>query len=191
MVPEERLGLAKHLAEGAMQLHDWLTIAAIIIGPLAAVLITEWNQVRRKRFDSRLFVLRAMLNTRGVPGDAGWLVAINSIPLDFHENETVMGAWHKYMDAVRFAPSAGNEEPHLSNMRAKQTGLIYAVARDLGYKITENDIQNEAYYSDAFVSRDSNLQEALRALPRIAVCQEQLRDLIRAQRATPQTVPSG
>ncbi len=159
------------------------TIAAIIIGPLAAVLITNRIEIRRRKFESRSHILRMLLNTRGLPGDPSWSIAINSVPIEFHGETDVMPLWRNYLQAVRFKPSPGNEEAHRLDAVSKQTALIFSIAKKLKYSITENDIQNEAYYSSGYIERDNLMLDSWRALQRIAHCQEEFLKRIPATQA--------
>src|SRR5258706_13124308 len=107
-------------------------------------------------------------------GDANWSMAINSVPIVFSKDEQVMAAWRSFLQAVRYKASAGNEEAANRDYAAKATTLIYRIAKKLKFDITENDIQNEAYYAVGLVERDNLMLEAFRALPRIAARQEEL-----------------
>jgi hypothetical protein len=77
------------------------------------------------------------------------------------------------------------EETHNREVAAKQTTLIFSIAKKLKYDITENDIQNEAYYSQGFVNRDNLMLESWEALKRIASAQEEFLKLARAGQQAP------
>ncbi|MGO9994125.1 MAG: DUF6680 family protein [Steroidobacteraceae bacterium] len=60
-----------------MKLNDWLTLIAIVLGPISAVCITLWIEHRRRLRERRLYVTRMLLMTRHLPADPQYNAAIN------------------------------------------------------------------------------------------------------------------
>jgi len=79
-----------------------------------------------------------------------------------------MAAWRNYLDAVRFKPVPGDEQAHEKRIIAKQTALIFSIMEALNLKLSESEIQAEAYISGGFVTRDSIYIASLQAMPEIA-----------------------
>jgi hypothetical protein len=73
-----------------MHLNDWLTLAAILLGPIVAVAITLWIEGRRRQRDTRMIVLRQLMATRHLPGDPMYSAAVNLIPVEFNDEAEVM-----------------------------------------------------------------------------------------------------
>ena len=151
-----------------LKFSEWLTLIGIVIGPIAAVLITLWVDGRRRKREQQAQVMRLLLNSRHLPSDPSYTIAINSIPVEFNSSKRVMGAWHSYIDCVRYKATTENAAASYEDVRAKQTKLIFEVMRSLGYKLAETDIQNSAYAAGGFIDRDNVFMEAWRAWPRIA-----------------------
>lgn len=95
-----------------MTLNDWLTLAAIIVGPLVAVGITLWIEARRRERDSRVIVLRQLMVSRHLPGDPLYSAAVNLVPVEFNYDPGVMAAYKEYQEAIRQVPGA---DPAFSN----------------------------------------------------------------------------
>lgn len=162
-----------------MQLNDWLTLVAIIIGPIAAVCVSLNIEARRRKYEQRLIVLRMLINTRAVPSDPSWSVAINLVPVEFNDNSNIMKAWHSYMEAAKYRPTPENQRKAEETIRAKQTALIYQILCSLGINLSETDLQTESYIADGYVQRDELYLASLRALPEIAESMKKQEEILR------------
>lgn len=157
-----------------MVLNDWLTLAAIVIGPLIAVLLTIALETRRRRRDSQLVVVRALMATRHLPGDPNYSTAINLVPVEFHDEPRVIEAFKEYSRLIR------REEPQTANglitfnseNLAAQTKLLSAILQAIGMKVSEADLQIEAYAAGGMVARDKLYLDSLAAQGRIATALE-------------------
>ena len=151
-----------------LQPYEWLTLAGILIGPIIAVVLTLGVEARRRSNDQKVQVLRMLLSTRHLPGDAAYSLAINLIPVEFNKSAAVMHAWNDYIGAVQFQPSPENMDRVLQNSSAKQTRLIYEIARSLGFNLAETDIQTSAYASEGWVKREALILDGHAAWREIA-----------------------
>jgi hypothetical protein len=147
-------------------LNDWLTLLAIVLGPVSAVGITLFFEKSRRTKERRLQILRMLLATRHMPADAQYNVAINLIPAEFNDQADVIAAWRAYYALVRERPDAHDHERRTN---VAQAALIYQVMRSVGLKLSEGDIQTEAYVSQGFLDRDNLYLASLKAMPEIAV----------------------
>ena len=64
-----------------LQIYEWLTLAAILIGPIVAVIITLATEARRRTREQQTQTLRMLLSTRHLPSDPAYSTAINMIPI--------------------------------------------------------------------------------------------------------------
>ena len=155
-----------------LKLAEWLTLVGIIIGPIAAVMISLAFEQRRRTRDSQIQVMRMLLNTRHMPADPAYSIAINLVPVEFNKQKGVMAAWTAYIEAVRYTPSDENADEHERQVRAKQTTMIFKIMRFLGFDLSETDIQTSAYAAQGFIDRDNLYLDSLRAWPRVAAAFE-------------------
>ncbi len=79
-----------------IKLEGWLTIAAIIVGPLLAFAVQNWRDKRHERDRRKTDVFRRLLLTLKVPMSPNHVDALNSIPLEFYSHQDVMSAWRLY-----------------------------------------------------------------------------------------------
>jgi hypothetical protein len=151
-----------------MNTYSWLTLFAIVLGPVIAVAITLVTEHFRRVRERRIQIMRMLLATRHMPADAQYNTAINLIPAEFNDQKEVMDAWRKYHSLVREHPDEQSRADHTKRTTVAQSALIYQIMRSVGLKLSEGDIQTEAYVSQGFVDRDALYIASLQALPEIA-----------------------
>jgi hypothetical protein len=79
-----------------IRLEGWLTIAAIILGPLLAFAVQHWRDERSERDRRKTEIFRRLLLTLKVPMAQNHVDALNSIPLEFYSHSEIMSAWRLY-----------------------------------------------------------------------------------------------
>lgn len=79
-----------------IRLEAWLTIIAIIVGPLLAFAVQHWRDKRRERESRKIDIFRRLLLTLKVPMAQNHVDALNSIPLEFYSYSEIMSAWRLY-----------------------------------------------------------------------------------------------
>lgn len=127
----------------SVRVTDIVMVAAVLIGPVIAVLITLWWQRRKESHDSkkRLF-LTLMVHRRANPPAIEWVNALNVIDVVFSEHHQVVELWHRYYESLSNPPANKNYE------QREHTYLLMlsAMARSLGYKrLEQTDI--DKYYT--------------------------------------------
>jgi hypothetical protein len=173
MEPGEKTGTVAR-----MKLNDWLTLIAIVLGPITAVGVTLWIEKTRRVRERRLYVTRMLLMTRHLPADPQYNAAINLIPVEFHDQPKVIEAWRTYHERVREHVDPSLQADHQRRLSAAQSGMIFEILRSAGLtNLSEGDIQTQAYVSQGFVDRDTLYVDSLRALSAIAATMEKQRQL--------------
>jgi hypothetical protein len=78
-----------------MEAKDWITVVALIFGPLVAVVITLWHQNRTQKLQAkeRLF-LTLMAHRKSNPPTIDWANSLNLIDVVFAHNRAVVEKWH-------------------------------------------------------------------------------------------------
>jgi hypothetical protein len=151
-----------------LKLYELLTLLAIVLGPVMAVILQLTSERRRRKREMQTQTMRMLVSTRHLAGDPNYTTAINMIPIDFNNNRKIMDAWNAYIDAIMFKPSPGDEEAHNKNVISKQTYLIFLILSYLGYDLPETKIQNTAYAAGGYIQRDNLMINGWLAWPRIA-----------------------
>ena len=118
----------------------WVSIVAVVVAPIAAVLIGQLLQDRAEKRRDKMAVFRAVMTYR-----YGWsqeaVLALNSIPIVFSKDKPVRDNWKIYYNLLCI------QEPNPIEIKQRTDALyklIESMAVVLGYKdtIKWDDIQN-------------------------------------------------
>lgn len=149
-----------------MTINDWLTILAILLSPVIAVLVTLWMQFRRQARDRQLVVLITLFANRHQPVANECVQALNAIDVVFGSNARVRQLWREYYDMLG---NAGLNNPNgFEQRQAKNRELIYAMAQSLGFRgaISHNDMER-VYIPEAMGRDRERVDEIARELLRV------------------------
>lgn len=123
-----------------MTCGEILSLIAIIIAPIAAVLIGQWLQIKAEKRKDKLSVFKSLMISR-----TGWspesVRALNIIDIVFSDDKAVRARWKDYYDKLCVENPS---EIDLKKIKTAQEKLLEAMAVSLGYKdkITWETIQN-------------------------------------------------
>lgn len=108
--------------------EGWLTIAAIVLGPILALMIQQWRDKRREDDKRKRQIFHQLLLTLKVPMAPRHVDAINSIPLEFYSNKEVLEAWRLYTSHL-------NDHAMLKNNGRSWGEKKFDLLVDLAYKM--------------------------------------------------------
>lgn len=137
-----------------------LRIAPIVLGPVAAVIITLWYQARKEKRDAKrkLFVT-LMASRKQIAFGIDAVNALNLIDVVFADNRQVVNLWHEYYALMCVKPEIDWE-------RAGHTYLqmLSAMSHDLGYKHLQQVDIDKFYWPTGLAfkfEQNSRLQEEM------------------------------
>ncbi len=149
-----------------MKLVDWLTIAGLVVGPVSAVLITLMVDGFRQARMRKEMAARSLMTGRLNVSDPAFLMAINTIPVDFADDEAVIAKWEAYI-AETNKGAANPAAP--SRWGDALNDLAQAVLRSIGYSERQAaSIVRGAYVSTGYVDRTNLQTKALQAVVAVA-----------------------
>jgi hypothetical protein len=156
-----------------MEAKDWITVAALITGPVAAVIITLWYQNRSQKYAAkeRLF-LTLMAHRRSNPPTFDWASSLNLIDVVFADSVAVVEKWHDLYNIVIQVPVNWGQWNHT------YIELLSEMATVLNYRrLRQTDIDRyyapEAHSKQAVLIQDVQTEllrvlkatQSLRAMP--------------------------
>jgi hypothetical protein len=152
-------------AHNSITLAEWLTMIAIVSGPIAAVLVTLYRDNRKQRLDRQHGIFKTLMATRAAGLSPHHVEALNRIDVEFdprkRKDKPIVGAWHSYLDVLN---QTGLPEEQWSQRRLDAlTRLLHVMAERLGYDIEETRIRQSSYYPRAFGEYDQDARSAMRA----------------------------
>lgn len=153
-----------------MNAEFWITIVAIVIGPLSAVAAAEYISRRRKLYEQKHAVFRALMKTRRTWLSPEHVEALNLIEIEFQGRKSVLEAYSKLFDFFEkgIAERKDEDENSYFSRRAKHHGellsnLLFSMSKELGYKHDQFEIFRGGYSPEHFGQIEQD-QEKVRKL---------------------------
>ena len=130
-----------------MEYRDWITIAAIVIGPALAVALTLFIESRRIKRRERMFVFMRLWRMRGMyPMPEEFVDALNEIDVVFHGNDRIIDLWRSVHDASMIEPFNALAQERFNT---RLLDLLHEMGRFLDYEIRQTTI-GRAYRPEQF-----------------------------------------
>lgn len=142
-----------------------MIIIAVIIGPIAAVIITLFYQRYKEKQDAknRAFLL-LMAHRKSIPPNYAMVEVLNTLDVVFSKNRNIVDLWHKYYALLSQPPSQEKEHTWLE--------LLSAIAKDLNYpalsQVDLDKFYNPQYFGDQIEFQAKIQKELLRVLQNTA-----------------------
>src|ERR1700693_5539545 len=150
----------------SVSLEAWLTIAAIIIGPVGALLIQKHLENRRAREDRKIAIFRNLMANRASRLSAAYVQALNGIETEFYGETKVIEAWRGLLDQL-YTPHDPVGDPNLTRWNERLTDLLTTLllqmAESLDYHFDRVTLKRNAYYPsgwDAIEVEQMKLRQA-------------------------------
>jgi hypothetical protein len=135
LIAKEGLGHSRR-----MNVDTWAVVLATIVGPIAAVFITRWNDQRREARNRLLHVYRILMATRRSNVSQDHVAAINLVEVEFHGVKPVIEAWSAYLTHLN-TTSADDQAKAWNDRRSELLAiLLVKIAAHLG--ITKGEDRN-------------------------------------------------
>lgn len=141
---------------------DWITVAAIIAGPVLALFAQRWVDLWREKDARRKRLFFTLMSTRGSFLSAEHVQALNTIDEVFHDDDHIRGLWHKcveHLDTERKNVDEWNEKAITLRI-----DLYQAIGNRLGFTYTHNDFKRHVYVPQFHVDVAENQSRALEGL---------------------------
>jgi hypothetical protein len=131
---------------------EWITITALVFGPVLAVVTQFIWQRRQLKTDAKMWILSTLMTHRAALLDPNFVNALNSIDVVFHKNQVVRDRWKDLLDHLNSHAQQGGDftTAEIEKSRDLLAELLSDIADDLGYVFDHLEIKNGAYYPRGF-----------------------------------------
>ena len=121
--------------------YEWISIVAVIVAPIVAVVIGQFLQTRSKKREDKMRIFTVLMNTRAFVWTKESVEALNMIDVVFANDKKVRTAWANLLDSYN---SNENSEQMANKRMTLKYKLLEEMACCLGYKdkIKWDTIQN-------------------------------------------------
>jgi hypothetical protein len=161
--------------------NEILTVIALVVGPIAAVIITRFLDDQRQYKSRRMDVFRTLMRTRRSVLQPDHIGALNLVEIEFASDQAVLAAWkalfthfgtaHARQEHERIDMIANEEEIKKRNnvfgtriLQERQSllaKLLHAMAKVLGFKIEQLEIFEGGYTPQFWIDIESE-QDTIR-----------------------------
>jgi hypothetical protein len=129
-----------------MRLVDWLTIVAILIGPLSALLIQKWIERRQAREDRKVSIFRTLMANRASRLSQDYVKAFNGIATEFYGDTNVIEAWRALNDHLNSSRDAGGGVVWDNRLNQLLVDMLYEMAETLDYHFDKVTLMRAVYH---------------------------------------------
>ena len=136
-----------------------INIAAILLSPLIAVLVTLWFQRRKEKRDAKLWTLGTLVSTRHVGPTDEKVRALNMIDITFRDSAEVRRLWHEYFGMLN---NVGLNNPlGWQQRQTKNLEMLAAMAKHVGYGKSISHLDIDRVYYPEGLGRQNERAEAI------------------------------
>lgn len=174
-----------------MTLSDWLTLLAIVLGPLFGVWLARHLQDRAFRRERRMDIFRTLMRTRRTRMWPDHVGALNLVEIEFAKDSDVIDAWRELFRHLGTPHARRADEATSDSMSPEEIGerdrrydnrlveerqrllakLLHAMAKALDFKIEQLEIFEGGYTPQGWVDMEVEQNVIRRFAARLAVGQ--------------------
>lgn len=154
---------------------ELLTFAAILLGPVLAILVARHLEAKKHERDRKMDVFRTLMRTRRAPISHDHVGALNLVEIEFANNAGVMTAFKNLISdfGATHTPKPGEDERVFQariygNRQKLLARLLHAIAGDLDFKIEQLEIFEGGYTPQGWHDVDWEQTQARRYLVDLA-----------------------
>jgi hypothetical protein len=160
----------------SMNGKDWITVAAVIAGPILAVQAQKYIEVFRDKKQRRLTIFKALMSTRAERLHREHVRALNMIDIEFYgrrvfrtryqtsREKAVTNAWKNYNDHLNNKASYNSDELWAKDGETLFTNLLYQMSIALGYDYDEVQLKRDCYRPEAHANIEKAQLDVLSGL---------------------------
>ena len=143
-----------------MDANSFAIIAAVFLGPIAAVFITRWVDHKRLKHGRRMDVFRTLMRTRRMTLNPDHVGALNLVEIEFDGEQNVIKAWKDYFTHLGKKPPTESAEANVfvSERGSLLTKLLHAMAQTLKFQIEQLEIFEGGYTPQGWEDEEVTLR---------------------------------
>lgn len=149
---------------------DWLAtvnLAAILVGPIAAVVVTRFMDDRSTQKARRYQIFRDLMRTRAAKISPPHVEALNLVEIEFHSIPRVKDAWQRYMENLFAATPVDSAEQSNFFLKREQLfiKLVQEVSKKVGLRSVDiTDAMTNNYYPMGWQNEQQEQEQVRRLL---------------------------
>lgn len=150
-----------------MDVTDIIMIFAVFLGPILAVRIQNYIEIKRESRNRKLYIFHTLMSTRATTLSQNHVTALNMIDIDFYSNKKVIDAWRIYYDHLNSQSSNENIIAWSERCVELLVELLYTMAQYLEYDFDKVQLKRGCYRPIGHDNLESDHQKILKGLTSI------------------------
>jgi hypothetical protein len=134
---------------------EWITVAAIILGPFLAVAAQLWIQARKAKRDTKLWVFNSLMGYRAMILNPNFVQAFNLVDVVFYKNTDVRKKRKEFLEIVTAAAGANLTPQAIEKCKDLVAEMLSKMGSELGFEFDHTQIKDTGYYPMAFEKLDT------------------------------------
>lgn len=146
---------------------SFLTILALILGPVIAVRVERLIAKMEKDKQNKKQLFSVLMATRGIPLDPKHIEALNLIDIVFHGDKKVIESWKLLWDHLGHYPQNKEHANYLSDLNAAsektenlKTNLLFEMGQFLNYNFDKVNVMRGSYTPQGVLDTDDYILTA-------------------------------
>ena len=138
------------LVEPLLKVSDYISIAAIFLGPIVAIQLQKFIERGKQAADRRESIFKTLMATRGTTLSLSHVEALNRIDLEFSNSKKykrVVEAWKEYFDNLSNRQEGSSDQIISWATRNEEllANLLYEMGVSLGFTFDKVLIKRNVY----------------------------------------------
>ncbi len=140
-----------------MNAATWAVVLATFVGPIAAVMVSRWDEGRRAIKARRWSLFITLMGMRGRFVEREYVRALNSVHAEFFNSQPIVDALRAFLAHVELQ---ANDIVWQHKYRDLLTALLVEIGHVVGFKGSALEIGRNAYYPTQW-AKDQVAQETV------------------------------
>lgn len=162
-----------------METRDWVTTAAVLVGPIFAVQAQKLVEALREKRNLRLQIFKALMSTRAERLSRNHVQALNMIDIEFYgrrifgiriqstREKSVTNSWKNYNQHLNEKSNYESLDLWLKKGDELFTKLLYEMSQAIGYDYDEVQLRRDCYRPEAHFTIENTQLEVLSGLAEV------------------------
>jgi hypothetical protein len=162
-----------------METRDWITTAAVILGPILAVQAQKFVEAFREKRRRRLSLFTTLMSTRAERLSRNHVQALNMIDIEFYgrkvfgtrfqtrSEKAVTNAWKNYNQHLNERKAYESLDSWLKRADELFTKILYDMSQALKYDFDEVQLRRDCYRPEAHVNLENTQLAVLAGLEKV------------------------
>jgi hypothetical protein len=133
-----------------LTVSEWITVAAIVLGPILAVATQLWFQARKTKRDSKLWTFNTLMGLRASIVSPNFVQAINLVDTVFYGNSEVRDKRREFLALVTAAQGRVMTSAEIDKAKDLIAELLAKMGKELGLDFDHTEIKDTGWYPVGF-----------------------------------------